>query len=593
MPPAQAPALRRSLVDFPIEILHLIVEHLSRSQPHAIHNFLNVCKTFQSAVESASAAAWKRFCEARWHGGPANLPRALESSVQFWRTADRSFMHWLRGTVSFHHHEEQTDLMLGATCIAVSSSLIISGAEDTHALGAPSVTDCLIVRGSSSMAVMGVIKGHNPYIITFCGETLVAAVQKTSKQSGTSHQIRLLCLPAGTISQITNYPGQPAPGSPRGRSTPSSLSGSAVVDSSTETFSTTTISSTRSSLGSSRFRWRRKSTVTRRSLTQKFLRMWERTLNNHFNDFSFSPPVVHKRTRRSSSEFELPPIWNPSQDESSDGPFRDSLLTPTLELGSELVVGACYHSETNTLLTGSRTGALKVWSLVTYECLYEARDRDITSVALCGGVALTGGGTIDDQFLHCFEYPSLSFISGCNISYNSVCEAATILNLPKPRESHLWSVDTMAISETRVAVNFGYHDIFLVLHYPKSRQGTENHESICSGSWTLKFVLDGMADSTGEETWGEWFHSPKICMHGRFLFTTSLQRHLINMWDLSTGRVLRRLARDPENGLVRKLDVGTSVTSIQISPDGTKLLVSVFGGAIYEWRTEKCHSSEF
>ncbi|KAJ1555182.1 hypothetical protein HK405_003063 [Cladochytrium tenue] len=174
----------------------------------------------------------------------------------------------------------------------------------------------------------------------------------------------------------------------------------------------------------------------------------------------------------------------------------------------------------------------------------------------------------------------------------------------RPREAHVWTVEAVAASRRHVVANFGYHDAFLVFEAPAAAESSTPAGGLTeptiattptpapAADWPIRFALDGAAAAAGdaagaaEELWGLGFHYPKACLHGRFLFTTSSRRSVLLMWDVASGQLLRRLdqARGPEVGPLRQHEVVTEVSSIQMTPDATSLLVAVFGGTLYEWR---------
>ncbi|KAJ3206521.1 hypothetical protein HDU67_008114 [Dinochytrium kinnereticum] len=235
----------------------------------------------------------------------------------------------------------------------------------------------------------------------------------------------------------------------------------------------------------------------------------------------------------------------------------------TLYVGDHHTVDLIFDPVRKNLISASSSGLVSIWNLHTLLPISRLVDRpNISSICLSGNLLVTAGGGIDDQFVHFWDMKTRSRFRAIPISYHAVFQYAKMLRISPPKATHLWSVDALAVSSRTVACNFGYMGVYLVFD-----------------AFRLKWILNDTVDGS----YGG-LNTPKICLNDRFLFTAT--RSSIAMWDLTTGNLLRRLhePRGPEVGPFRQQELVTSITSIKITPDGRRLLVSAFGGTLYEWK---------
>ncbi|KAJ1556801.1 hypothetical protein HK405_001776, partial [Cladochytrium tenue] len=278
------------------------------------------------------------------------------------------------------------------------------------------------MRDRSTLSVVGVIPKQNPSLLVSCGDTLLASVQRTPPDADTAaaptfrvELIHLADAAAAAAQPLQQPPPQavvtPAPArllnhSP---SIAASLDYGGGGGSSTETFSLSSFSSSRSSSIGSRgggppTPWRRPAPARprRRRWSQQFLRLWARGLRDHMGEFNRA--ISLDRARRAANAAAAVEVAEPAvaagaeaelSGRCSPTPRRED--PPTLELGPDIVAGLAYHRDSHTLLTASKGGTLKVWSMDTFECLRTAEGPAITSVAVCDDFLITGGGIMDNQ----------------------------------------------------------------------------------------------------------------------------------------------------------------------------------------------------
>ncbi|KAI8847690.1 quinon protein alcohol dehydrogenase-like superfamily [Chytridium lagenaria] len=236
-------------------------------------------------------------------------------------------------------------------------------------------------------------------------------------------------------------------------------------------------------------------------------------------------------------------------------PLIDDVVSPDpvamLHIGDDMTVGLICDPLNKHVISASASGNMCIWDMQSFSLVGRFTERpNISSIGLSGPLLITAGGGIDDQFIHCWDLPRRSRFRMLSINYHTIFLYAKLLRITPPKPSHLWSVDALAVSNRTIACNFGYQGTYLVFE-----------------RFRLKWIVnDHIEGSLGG------LNTPKVCLTDRFLFTAADTRSSIAMWDLKTGHLLRRLK------------LVTSITSINVTPDGTRLIVSAFGGTLYEWK---------
>ncbi|KAJ3086789.1 hypothetical protein HK102_012456 [Quaeritorhiza haematococci] len=306
-----------------------------------------------------------------------------------------------------------------------------------------------------------------------------------------------------------------------------------------------------------------------------------------------------------------PTMMQGQQHETHQVQFESGMMDDAYK--HDAIVGLHHHAETNTFISVSANGVIRHWD-VYVSAAGETRTRtrwvvrdwpSLTTSCMTGDFIITAGGALDNQFISVWSISRTTNASGQRPLRKELtipCSHPAVSSMsayPIP-EHHVWGIETLGARGNIVACNYGVYGQFLVFELiPASTTATSSSSSPQLLGFRLLHVIDEAQNalnsnsSDDEEDDGQaalfGLYSPKLCIHDRFLFVSSVRRSEVTVWDVVSGKQIYRLAESngPEMGPWRQQQLVTSITDMSVTPDGTKLLVSAFGGMLYVWDVER------
>ncbi|KAI9205912.1 WD40-repeat-containing domain protein [Polychytrium aggregatum] len=534
----------------PDEVLLMIFARLSAE---TLVRVRLVSRLWYRLIDHGPSFLWKQICCELWQT-PASLSAETRFRHWFWKERHRYNLRWMSKQYKFEFFEEPLDLFFASTVVSVSGNLMVYGSDDTHTIFTRRLTDQLIVRRLDDMRVIASLPGYRVHHLCLYQNLIFSADY--------SPHLRVQRLAVdGHITPQQKHGDWSA--EQRLQQSPGEFG-----------FPASLLQPPKGSHGDG-----------------------QRPCSNRNLDTSPTNPIPRQHHDRDS---EYQHQRSAVQDQSTcecrwsghdNDPNQCLPTSTTLEcapIDDEPIVRIVCDEASRTLVCGFISGLMRFWTLPDLKPLEAAHDfTHITQLAITPDYLFVGGGALDNQFLGIYGISTRKLLYVIRCSYSDVQEmaAARGITVGRIQEYHVWTVESISAQGSLVACNYGVQGVYIIFDVKRLAQNENPLVSIIDESF--RDLTKFHTPDRGYIRLG--LYNPKIAMHDRFLFTASLRKSEISVWDLHTGARLYRLSEPfgTEVGPLGQHELVTSISDMRLSPDGRMLIVSAFGGMLYVWRVDQ------